>query len=198
MGGRALIIFIKNPEPGKVKTRLAADIGDEKALQLYRRLMHHTKEISRAARADKLLFYSSFVSVDDDWPQNEFQKKLQKGVDLGGRMKNAFEFAFEQGYEKACIIGSDCFQLDENIIDQSFDELSSYDLVIGPANDGGYYLLGMKKLYQNLFEDKQWSTDRVFDEAMAEADKQGLKIKVLPELIDVDYLEDAKASGLIN
>lgn len=189
---RALIVFIKNPILGLVKTRLAAEIGDDEALKVYQELLHYTKGVSLQLSAKRYLFYSDCIDYNDSWSIQDFTKRLQSGDDLGARMNRAFE---EVGEEKKVIIGSDCPELLSKDIEDAFDSLNRHDLVIGPANDGGYYLLGMKEVHQELFEEMEWSTSKVFQETVSRAKAAHLKVKVLRELVDLDTLEDLEKIG---
>ncbi len=115
---------------------------------------------------------------------------LQIGADLGDRMKAAFREVFQQGYKKVVIIGTDCPELDAETLDEAFDALESEEIVVGPAKDGGYYLLGMKGLNDSLFEDKNWSTSTVFSDTMADIRRLGLSVHLLKTLSDVDVYQD--------
>lgn len=187
---QALIIFVRKPEFGKVKTRLAATAGNEKALSIYKELLQHTFEITSAIDADKFVFYFDKIEKTDLWNAKNFFKRVQPNDDLGGKMKAAFNELFKEGYEKLIIIGSDCFELTTEIIEDAFESLNQNDLVIGPANDGGYYLLGMKKMHGFIFENKQWSTETVYNETMLQLKKNNFSFFVLPTLTDVDTEED--------
>ncbi|MEL6867814.1 MAG: TIGR04282 family arsenosugar biosynthesis glycosyltransferase [Bacteroidota bacterium] len=158
----ALLIFIKNAKKGQVKTRLAASVGEDKALKIYQALMKHTREVALAVAAQRLLFYSQEI-VEDEWSPNHFQKTIQQGPDLGARMEVAFQQALSK-YSKAIIIGSDCASLTPAIIASAFDLLDQHPFVIGPALDGGYYLLGMRQMEQDLFRAMPWSTEKVLEE----------------------------------
>jgi rSAM/selenodomain-associated transferase 1 len=183
-----LIVFVKNPELGKVKTRLAEGVGDEKALKIYLALMTHTRQISLEIDAKRMLFYHASIA-QDEWSTLFFEKHIQTEGDLGTKMNAAFKSALTQS-KKAVIIGSDCAQISSELILEAFDSLNSHDLVIGPTFDGGYYLLGMKILYTYLFENITWSTPSVFQETIASAEEYHLKTKVLTTLSDIDYKED--------
>lgn len=191
---RLLIIFVKNPELGKCKTRLAATIGDEKALNFYKNMLKRTKEVAEKVGADKAIYYSSFIDGKDLWPnQPPFYKFLQnQNPDLGIKMQSAFEEAFQDGYESVCIIGSDCYALDEKAIEQAFNALENHDVVLGPSNDGGYYLLGMNQLHPELFKNKEWSTESVAPETIQDFKSLNLKYSLLEELTDIDNEEDLK------
>lgn len=187
---KALIIFTKNPELGKVKTRLAKTIGDENALEVYKFLINHTISITEELQVDKYVYYSENILENDNWKSDKFRKKLQKGSDLGERMKNALSEIFKMGYEMAIIIGSDMFDMEEQDLTTAFGALQSHDYIIGPAVDGGYYLLGMKEPTPELFEDKKWSTDTVLQDTL-----NNLRYKnhlVLKERNDIDYYADIK------
>ena len=186
----AIIIFVRNPQLGKIKTRLAATLGEEKALAIYKELLHHTKEITAQITADKYVFYFDKIEENDLWNAPGFFKSLQCNDELGDKMKNAFRKLFNEGYEKVAIIGSDCFELTTTIIGEAFALLKNNDAVIGPAKDGGYYLLGMKKMIEPVFENKQWSTDSVFRETINDLTENNFSFSCLPLLTDVDTEED--------
>jgi len=191
-----LIIFIKNPVAGEVKTRLGASIGSTNALQVYKKLLSHTREIAVQVKCDREIWYSSMIDRRDSWNSDLFEKKLQQGRNLGVRMSGAFQQAFEAGYEKAVIIGSDCPELEPQHIEDAFDALRSQDAVIGPSEDGGYYLLGMKKYTPEIFSDIEWSTSSVFEETKRHFEQLGLTCKTLEVLNDIDTIEDLKKSDL--
>lgn len=186
----ALIIFVRNPILGKVKTRLAKGAGDEGALAIYKELLQRTKEVVLASSADCFVFYADYINNEDLWGAESFKKHLQESGGLGHRMQKAFELVFSKGYKKCCIIGSDCAELSTKIIEQSFTELTEQDVVIGPSLDGGYYLLGMKALRSKLFSAKKWSTETVFSSTLEDVNSQNLSYSLLPQLSDIDYLED--------
>jgi len=190
---KALIIFIKNPEKGKVKTRLAKTEGEDFALRTYLALQQKTKEVALKTNAEAFLFYSNEINTTDDWDNLRFKKLLQQGQTLGSKMKTAFEEVLKIS-DKAVIIGSDCYDISEEIIETAFSKLEEYDVVFGPANDGGYYLLGMSKLHPELFEDIEWSTEKVLKDSI-----KNLKEKsyfLLQELIDIDTIDDLKQTQL--
>lgn len=184
------MIFYRNPQIGKVKTRLAATVGNDKALDIFRKLSAHTKEVAMELKTDKIVFYSDSIDLMDMWPNATFLKTLQHGEDLGERMRNAFQQAFDNGYGSVCIIGTDCYELTSEIIDRAFASLTSSDTVIGPARDGGYYLLGMNRLHPQIFQGKAWSTGTVFRETIRDLEEAELAYKILPVLRDVDTADD--------
>jgi rSAM/selenodomain-associated transferase 1 len=196
MTKQALLIFTKNPEAGKVKTRLAATMGNDAALAIYHQLLLHTVSVTEYLLVEKFVFYSNFIEQEDVWNNKRYHKEVQQGADLGERMKNAFTSAFQKGYDKIVIIGTDCPDLNAGIIMNAFIYLQSHDVVIGPAEDGGYYLLGMKQLYSNLFENLQWSTVVVFNDTLKICDQLRLTYQLLPVLHDIDEEKDLQAFKL--
>ena len=184
-----IIIFVKNPEKGKVKTRLAKTMGDDRALEIYLMLLDYTREIVQPLEADKGVFYSSFIDRKDLW-QDGFQKRIQVTGNLGAKMHEAFSEIFAEGYQKVIILGSDCYELNTGLIEEAFQSLDDNDVVIGPARDGGYYLLGMRNFLPQLFANKSWSTEVLLDETKAELESGNLSYRLLPTLSDVDHEED--------
>ena len=126
------------------------------------------------------------------WDRQTFQKALQSGASLGDRMYHAFANAFEKEYQKVLIIGSDCLELNHEHLKDAFQSLDKHETVLGPAKDGGYYLLGMSKLRKNIFENKNWSTTTVFGDTVQDLKASQTSYYLLPELSDVDYEEDLK------
>jgi uncharacterized protein len=185
-----LIIFYKNPELGKVKTRLAATIGDAKAYAIYLLLSEHTRSITEKLAMSKALYYSDFIDHNDSWHNEKYQKHLQKGNDLGERMINAFRDGFKNGYQSISIIGTDCLELTPHIVKEGFRKLHTHDIVIGPAHDGGYYLLGMNYLHPALFQNKSWSTASVLIETLHDIKLLGLTHWQLDTLNDIDEEKD--------
>ena len=162
---RALLLFIKNPVPGKVKTRLAATVGPDRALELYLRMLAHTRNTALRTAASRLVFYSDFVDEQDDWRRPDFEKMLQRGTDLSLRMHHAIADAL-QHHSRAVLVGGDIPGLRADIIEAAFDALEEADVVIGPAEDGGYYLIGMSAPHPEIFENIQWSTPQVLSQTL--------------------------------
>jgi rSAM/selenodomain-associated transferase 1 len=186
----ALIIFIRNPIYGKVKTRLAKDIGDEKALQVYQLLLNHTLNITKPLKCSKFVYYSDEVSDQDIWDNQNYIKRLQNGNDLGERMYFAMKDLFEAGFTKVLIIGSDCFQLKTEILEEAIIMLDQNSSVLGPAIDGGYYLLGLTSLIPDLFFNKEWSSEKVAQQTMDDFVRLGISYDFLEELNDIDDATD--------
>lgn len=185
-----VLIFTRNPELGKVKSRLAKGVGQENALEIYKKLLSHTKDVVSTLNCTKRVGYSVKVRDNDIWDNAIFEKFQQEGEDLGLRMYNAFEKAFADGFDNVLIVGSDLYDLRASHINEAFDALHTNDAVIGPALDGGYYLLGMNKLVKDVFYNKEWGGDTVFASTMN--DLATAKIHQLETLNDIDFAEDLK------
>ena len=188
--GNLLLIFTRNPELGKCKTRLAATTGNQIALDIYEFLLEHTTKITSGLDIEKYVYYSEEIWEDDIWDSKIYSKKLQEGIDLGERMKNAFIDGFDSGFQKIIIIGSDMYDLSEEDLKSAFLKLDHHDFVIGPATDGGYYLLGMKSYKENLFSDKAWGTGNVLKHTLENLAQENYAL--LEERNDVDLYEDIK------
>lgn len=187
-----LLIFAKNPDLGKVKTRLAKTIGDQKALGIYQALLHHTLEISASIDVDKKILFTHRPESHDLIEKYQCQQGIQIGEDLGARMGHAVKNGFEQGYQKIVLIGSDLFDLESADLLNAFEALDTYDACIGPAEDGGYYLLGLSFWDQSLFENKDWGTDRVLAQTLNNLSSKSLLL--LDEKNDIDTIDDLKNS----
>ena len=185
-----LIVFVRHPELGKVKTRLAKSIGDEEALKVYKFLLRHTREIIEPLKIPIFIYYSEHLVQNDIWEGEKFHKRIQSGEDLGKRMYNAFSEILMDKYSKVLIIGSDCYELNKEIIEEGFNKLDNCDVVIGAARDGGYYLLGMKRPLPELFENKKWSSNSVFEDTIRDIKQLRLSVDYLPVLTDVDEEKD--------
>ena len=185
---KLLMIFTRNPELGKVKTRLSKSVGDIMALDIYQFLLDKTKEVTKNISADKVVYYSEKIAENDLWNSSLYKKEVQFGDDLGAKMEYAFQSAFENNYEKVLLIGSDLYDLEPSHINEAFEKLKNKDVVIGPALDGGYYLVGLKKNYPEIFKNKRWGTSSVRKDTLKNLEK--VDVHLLPILNDVDVLED--------
>ena len=190
----ALIIFAKNKIEGQVKTRLAATLGNEIALEIYKQLLLNLHQNIQFIKVKKIVYYSSFME-DDIWEKEFYQKKIQTGNDLGERMSNAFAEVFKNKegnflQKKVIIIGTDCPGINQNILETAFEKLNDFDVVIGSALDGGYYLLGMRSENSFLFNDINWSTDQVLNQTIKHCKENNLSYFLLPELSDIDDEKD--------
>lgn len=185
-----LLVFLKPPRPGYVKTRLARTLGDAEALRIYRFLLDTTLATARQVDAERQLWFAEPPGAYKDWPADEFSLHIQTGADLGERMQEAFRQAFAAGAERTVIIGADCPELEGEHLREAFSALAVSDLVVGPAPDGGYYLLGMRRFCPDLFADIAWSTPTVLALTLEKAAQLGLTVHFLPELSDIDVEED--------
>lgn len=197
--GYVVLLFIKFPEKGRVKSRLAEGIGEDAALEVYKRLVRDTLEtLETAGCAFRLCYYPpGSGAAMENWLGDVYSYVPQLGGDLGERMENAFARAFSEGMEKVVLIGSDIPELSASLINEAFEALAAADAVIGPARDGGYYLIGFNSssFLPAVFRGIVWSTDSVCRETMNILGEAGLGVHVLSGLTDVDTYEDLKATG---
>ena len=184
-----LIIFIKNPELGKAKTRIAKTMGDEKALSIYKELLQHTLDTTLQVDCHRNLFYSAHINRADQWSESDFIKQLQIEGGLGDKMRDAFQTVMKTA-SSCLIIGSDCGDMSADILNQAFTALQSHDVVLGPTFDGGYYLLGMSKPDLELFDGVAWSTETVYEQTVQKIKDANATYFELPRLHDIDYEED--------
>jgi uncharacterized protein len=191
----AIIVFARFPVEGKVKTRLARETNNEFATSFYKICADHTfSELlkSKKKSVDVYLFCSekSEMSKIISWTDNKFVYQAQQGDNLGLRMFNAFTFVFNEGYKKVIIIGTDAPDLSSTIVQNAINILTEKHCVIGPANDGGYYLLGFRSSVINVFRGIEWSTQSVFENTIEKLKLSKTNFFVLDELIDIDTKED--------
>ena len=203
---QALAIFCKTPERGFVKTRLAASVGEQKALEIYLDLLKITDEETRLFSSSRYLFLTSAVEDSIEKMRSTLQEQdlftasktsytTQQGEDLGQRMSTAFENLFKK-HRSVVLIGCDLPDLTSALISNAFDALQSNDLVIGPSCDGGYYLIGLKKETPDLFNEISWSTEKVLKQTLERAQQLSLKVQLIDELRDIDTVEDLRFSKL--
>ena len=189
---RVIVVFVKYPEPGRVKTRLAATVGNERAVEIYRQLV---------AAVFRQLPTDETVLALFDPPEREreitswlgelrstgkLQLAPQAAGDLGDRILVGLAMAFTRGFEQVAVIGTDCVELDAKAFSETWSALDSADVVLGPTEDGGYYLLALKSLEPGLFRKISWSTSAVLEQTLARASERGLVTHQLPKLADVD------------
>lgn len=189
---KAIVLFARSPELGKVKSRLAVDLGEQKALDVYIHLLTQTmNKMNELKHVDVYVFFSGLdVSFFDVLINAKFIEQT-KG-DLGERMLNAFELLVEK-HDSLVMIGSDCYDLKTHDLKEAFDKLRDSDLVLGPSSDGGYYLIGLKEAIPSFFRDINWGTSTVFNETMKIANKQSFDVSVLSERNDLDDLSDYRS-----
>ncbi len=190
----ALIIFAKNPVLGKVKTRLAKTIGDAAAFDAYQEMLAHVRNVAMQVDCHRIVFYSDFVDEVDAWSRPEFSKEVQTGADIGEKMHNALASTLAKGFSKVVLVGCDLLDLQVQHLKQAFRSLEFHDIVIGPADDGGYYLIGMKAPDPSLFFDKSWSHAKVLTNTLADIQKQGKSVQLVAQLSDIDDENDWDAA----
>ena len=190
----ALLVFLRFPRPGKVKTRLAQSLGEKRAAEFYRICADAIlSEISQLPeKVERYIFCADKTDEPEirRWAGPGFHFAVQKGEDLGQRLENAFSSVFGNGVQKAVAIASDVPDLSADILNEAIQALDEHDIVIGPCYDGGYYLLGMKKLHNELFDGISWSTEQVYRQTLAATGKSGLTVHQLQSLIDIDTEAD--------
>lgn len=197
-----LIVFAKLPEPGKVKTRLARDLGEKKAARIYSAMAQDV--IARVSGSE---VYNTAIFFDPPGKLHEVRHWLeesvlesgrggsvlflpQEGDSLGQRISSAFEKMFSSGSGRVVIIGTDCLELTKDMIEETIGALTDYDSVLGPAEDGGYYLLGLSRYTPELFQKIDWSTNLVLEQTISRINYNGLTCKLLETLRDIDNLND--------
>jgi rSAM/selenodomain-associated transferase 1 len=191
MNKELVIVFVKNITLGKVKTRLAKTIGNQGAFEVYSELVKVTENATKNLSADVHIYFSHAI-VESKW--QDCYKTIQQGINLGDRMKEAFKNGFEQGYERIVLIGSDLPDISDKHIYKGLEKLKNTDVVFGPAEDGGYYLIGLTKLHHFIFENKPWSQSNLLEETLTELETKNIKYTTLDTLNDIDTFEDLKAS----
>jgi rSAM/selenodomain-associated transferase 1 len=194
----AIIIFAKLPVEGKVKTRLAKDVGDKFAVSFYKVCAEHTFSelmMLKESGADLFLFCSEENEIEQvkDWVGDNYNCYSQQGNDLGKRMLNAFELVFKKGYNKVIIVGTDAPDISADLVQKAFSSLDKNSCVIGPASDGGYYLLGFNSEISDVFSGIEWSTSSVFDKTLEMLKHIQKSYYVLDELTDIDTKSDLQS-----
>ncbi|WP_298495095.1 TIGR04282 family arsenosugar biosynthesis glycosyltransferase [uncultured Algibacter sp.] len=191
MSKELVIVFVKNIKLGKVKTRLAKTIGNQGAFEVYSELVNVTEKATNNVLVDKRIYFSNAV-VNSKWKQDF--KTTQQGLDLGERMKNAFKTGFEDGYKRIVLIGSDLPDITAKHINKGLEALTQNEVVFGPAEDGGYYLIGLSKMHNFVFDNKPWSETQLLKETLKELKENCVTFTTLDTLNDIDTYEDLIAS----
>ncbi|GGD21042.1 TIGR04282 family arsenosugar biosynthesis glycosyltransferase [Hyunsoonleella pacifica] len=191
MSKELIIVFVKNIKLGTVKTRLAKTIGNHAAFEVYKELVDITEKATSDIEVNKRIYFSDVI-IDSKW--KSFDKFVQEGEDLGIRMKNAFTKGFEDGYERIVLIGSDLPDINATHIKNGLKALNDSDVVFGPAVDGGYYLIGLSKLHNCVFDDKPWSQSNLLEDTIKELQSKSINYDILETLNDIDTFEDLVAS----
>ncbi|GET37568.1 TIGR04282 family arsenosugar biosynthesis glycosyltransferase [Microseira wollei] len=200
MSRERLIIFTRYPEPGKAKTRLIPVLGAEGAANLHRQMTEYTISQVRQLQTEHFVSIEVYFTGSDraafqNWLGSDLIYHSQGEGDLGSRMAQAFEAAFTSGIDSAIIIGTDCPSLNSELIAEAFQKLDQNDLVLGPATDGGYYLIGLRRLIPELFVGINWGTSEVFQKTVEIANNLKLAVAYLTFLSDIDRPEDLAKLG---
>ena len=196
-----ILFFVKYPRPGRTKSRLGKIVGDKHAQELYRRFVADLLDMLERIDGDVVVCFDPFESIEKyrQWLGGNLMYESQAGYDIGERMSNSLQWAFEAGYSKAVVIGSDSPDLPESHLEKAFHELDINDAVIGPTSDGGYYLIGFKaeSFTRRVFEGINWSSGGEFNETIRvfSEQKNDLSVYVLDMWHDIDVADDLK--GLI-
>lgn len=195
---QVLQIFVKHPIAGQTKTRLAAGIGHPKALEAYRRLLQQMKDIalSLPTSIEVEIWYGNQVPQSDLWSESPFPRYLQSGKDLGERMRRSIQAAMERGAAQVILVGSDVPYVSAEILLEAFETLSEAEIVLGPSEDGGYYLVGMTRLHPEIFQGMTWSVEDVLDVTKQRLAETGTSWKEVETLHDLDTVEDLAGTFL--
>jgi rSAM/selenodomain-associated transferase 2/rSAM/selenodomain-associated transferase 1 len=192
---KAVIVFVKYPVTGKVKTRLAKSTGEEFAMAFYEECVKHTFKQLSELKNNNIDVFVFFDGTDDkakfrNWINTDYNLLPQAGKELGERIINAFKKVFDYGYKQVAIIGSDIPDLGSNFINDALEKLSTNDFVLSPSPDGGYNLIGMKELNENIFINISWSTDKVIEETITKINSSGSSFTIVKTLLDIDTEQD--------
>lgn len=185
-----VFIFCRYPELGKVKTRIAHESGDAVALALYEKMLKIVFTNIQKSDYSFEVHHTGGKEVEVDFWLESMESQKQVSGDLGDKLKNSISHWFENNDEALVIIGSDQPEIDQLVLQETEDKLRENDIVIGPASDGGYYLIAMNKPYIGLFDDVNWGTGSVLKETLTKTLDLGLSYFLLSEKSDIDYLSD--------
>ncbi|MEB3278800.1 MAG: TIGR04282 family arsenosugar biosynthesis glycosyltransferase [Lyngbya sp.] len=192
-----LIIFTRYPEPGKTKTRLIPALGTEGAAEFHRQMTEKTVKLVREFAAfypvsTEICYTGGNGELMRDWLGADLRYNLQGSGDLGDRLRESFQGAFELGKTAVMAIGTDCPDLSLEILFQAFEKLKKGDIVLGPADDGGYYLIGLSRFIPEVFIGINWGSSEVFQQTITVCERLNLAVELLPQLADIDRPEDLK------
>ena len=183
-----VLVFCKNQIIGKVKSRLALKIGQKKAFLIYSELVDKTASIVNSLSSEVHVYYSDYIEENDKFNSSKIKKFIQKGNNLGDRIINALNISFKN-FSPVVVIGSDLWKLEISDIEDTFRILKNKNVVIGPSNDGGYYLIGMNYLDTKIFENKNWGQESVLNDTIRDIDDK-TNIHLLDKKTDIDTYDD--------
>ncbi|UCF13733.1 MAG: TIGR04282 family arsenosugar biosynthesis glycosyltransferase [Thermoplasmatales archaeon] len=189
-----ILLFVKCPEIGKVKSRMATSISIKKVAKIYSFFVEDTLDRLKETSYDIIICYYPDEAINKfkNWLGSDYSYMPQKGINLGERLKKGFEKGFQQDFTKLIALGSDSPDLYISIIDDAFENLDKFDTIIGPCEDGGYYLLGFSKqsFFPGVFDKIPWSSEKVFERSIKALSKANQKVFILPLWNDVDTIDD--------
>jgi rSAM/selenodomain-associated transferase 1 len=191
-----ILCFVKYPEKGQVKLRLAVDLDDDVVVELYRNFVLDVVSILKKLDTQFYLFFSPLNTKKKfrEWLGSSYSYVPQEGNDLGERMKNSFSYAFAEGFHRVILVGSDSPDLPGDFLRNAIVELQTHDMVLGPSSDGGYYLIGFRDdtFLPSVFDGISWSSSTVYQETMTKIKTAGRSLSLLPAWSDVDIISDLK------
>jgi len=191
-----VLCFVKYPEKGQVKLRLAVDLDKDVVVELYRNFVLDIVSILKKLDTPFYLCFSPLNAQKKfrEWLGSAYSYVPQEGNDLGERMKNGFCYAFTEGFRRVILVGSDSPDLPSDFLRNAITELQTHDVVIGPSSDGGYYLIGFRDdtFLPSVFDGISWSSSTVFQETIEKAKNAGRSLSLLPAWSDVDIVSDLK------
>ena len=201
LGPDVLGVFVKAPAPGRVKTRLAAEVGAHTAAEIYRHLGRRVVSACGSPGHETVVWFAPAEArpAVRDWLKGLSVAAYRSQVSgtLGARLDAAFRQHFQEGARRVIMIGSDCLGVDAGLVSRALAGLDEHDLVLGPAHDGGYYLIGLRAPVPQLFDGIAWSTDAVLRQTVARVRQLRLSVALLPTLQDIDTASDARAAGIL-
>src|SRR3989338_2999752 len=192
LADNVLIIFVKYPQPGFVKTRLAKEIGKKNASELYRLFVETLLARIKDKNFTRVIFYSPVSKRNEIkmWLGDDLALSPQKGRGLGERLSSAFRLAFKNGAKRVLVIGTDSPALNKKLILDAFKKLKEIQCVLGPAFDGGYYLVGLTSFHEEIFQHIDWSSDNVFKQTLKAIKKSRISFSLLDKQLDIDNKDD--------
>ncbi|MCM8542644.1 MAG: TIGR04282 family arsenosugar biosynthesis glycosyltransferase [Lentisphaeraceae bacterium] len=188
-----VFIYCRYPELGKVKTRIARECGDVIALALYEKMLDAVFENVKNSSYPFEVHYTGCDKASVDTWLKGVESKKQISGSLGEKLKHSVSEWFESSDEAIVIVGSDQLEIDQSVLEETEENLKKNDVVLGPAEDGGYYLIAMNKAYLQLFDGINWGTETVLEETQNKILESGLSYYLLNEKNDIDYLKDVPA-----
>ena len=189
----AVLVFVKYHKPGRVKTRLKPELSDEECVTLYNAMVNDlVKNIRDQEDFDVIFFFTPTNSKRDfqNWLGEGLQLIPQAQGDLGHKMNEALRWALQNNYEKTVLIGADIPTIEQSLLSKAFSELDHSAIVLGPSDDGGYYLIGTKKPQPKIFDGVNWSTELVLSETLEKISQNNLTVSMLSERSDIDTYSD--------